>query len=192
MEPTQMLVFVCVIGLSLVFRLIADPMDRSRITQYLASRGKRVASIHWKPFGRGWFGERNARIYQVDYYTPEGDLHRAICKTSMMAGVYFSDDHLLEARAGYEEEVVRQAAGLEGTAGLAAQTPAKQEFPHGDNGRAVWGEWGVNAERSGSTASSASQTYDHEDELSAAEARRLQEENARLQAELDRYRNSGW
>ena len=50
-------------------------MDKDRITAYVQERGGRIVSINWAPFGRGWFGEKNDRIYEVVYYDREGQQH---------------------------------------------------------------------------------------------------------------------
>ena len=48
--------------------------------------------ITWQPFGRGWFGEKGDRIYEVEYTDRDGASHSASCKTSMFSSVYFTDD----------------------------------------------------------------------------------------------------
>ena len=42
--------------------------------------------------GRGWFGEKNDRIYEVVYYDSNGEQHLATCKTSLLSGVYWTED----------------------------------------------------------------------------------------------------
>jgi hypothetical protein len=42
-------------------------LDKGRITDYIHRRGGRIVSINWAPFGRGWFGEKEERIYEVVY-----------------------------------------------------------------------------------------------------------------------------
>jgi hypothetical protein len=74
------------------FRLLADRWDRERIRQYVAERGGSVNDITWQPFGRGWFGEKGDRIYEVEYTDRDGASHSASCKTSMFSSVYFTDD----------------------------------------------------------------------------------------------------
>ena len=72
-------------------RLGADRLDRQRIRAYVEARGGQVQRIQWRPFGRGWFGERNARIYAVELVDAQGVSHTATCKTSLGAGVYWTD-----------------------------------------------------------------------------------------------------
>ena len=50
-------------------------MDRQRIANYVEERGGRIISIDWAPFGRGWFGEKNDRIFEVVYYDNAGNQH---------------------------------------------------------------------------------------------------------------------
>ena len=84
----SILLFVLLIG---SVRLGADRLDRQRIRAYVKARGGQVQRIVWRPFGRGWFGERNARIYEVDLVDVRGVSHTATCKTSLGAGVYWTD-----------------------------------------------------------------------------------------------------
>ena len=69
-------------------------LDKERITDYLRERGGRVVSISWAPFGRGWFGEKNDRIYEVVYLDQAGNQHFATCKTSFWSGVYWTEDRI--------------------------------------------------------------------------------------------------
>ncbi len=88
-----------VIALAVAFRLIAGAVDGTRIDDYVASRGGRTVEKHWHPFGRGWFGEQDSRIYAVRYRDADGSLHDATCKTSLFSGVYFTEDRII-ARPG--------------------------------------------------------------------------------------------
>jgi hypothetical protein len=67
-------------------------MDKDRITAYVQERGGRIVSINWAPLGKGWFGEKNDRIYEVVYYDRDGNQHWATCKTSLFSGVYWTGD----------------------------------------------------------------------------------------------------
>jgi hypothetical protein len=92
MDNGQMGFIIVIPLLAIGFRLLADRWDRERIQQYVAERGGSVNDIAWQPFGRGWFGEKGDRIYEVDYTDRDGASHSATCKTSMFSGVYFTDD----------------------------------------------------------------------------------------------------
>lgn len=83
-----------VLGIGLVIRLLAGTFDRERIYRYVQDRGGKVRSIHWSPFGRGWFGDKNHRIYDVAYDDAGGQQHFATCKTSLWGGVYWTEDEL--------------------------------------------------------------------------------------------------
>jgi len=86
-------------GIGLVIWIASMSMDKSRITEYIEQRGGRVVSISWAPFGTGWFGEKNDRIYEVVYYDHEGNQHWATCKTSMFSGVYWTEDRVAHGKA---------------------------------------------------------------------------------------------
>jgi hypothetical protein len=88
-------VVAVVIALAILIRLAAGVFDRSRIADYIHSRGGKVLSCHWWPFGPGWFGEKRDRIYEVTYQDADGNQHRAACKTSLMSGVYFTQDAII-------------------------------------------------------------------------------------------------
>lgn len=89
------LIVFLVVGLALMFRLFAGSLDHNRVEDYIASRGGRVLEKHWNPFGRGWFGEKDSRIYSVRYQDREGNVHEATCKTSLFSGVYFTEDRIV-------------------------------------------------------------------------------------------------
>ncbi|MBI5820615.1 MAG: zinc ribbon domain-containing protein [Verrucomicrobia bacterium] len=86
----SLLWFLGAFGLWLGIRLIKDRLDRSRIADYVEQGGGSVVRIAWNPLGRGWFGERGDRIYEVTYRTRKGKTVTATCKTSMFSGVYWT------------------------------------------------------------------------------------------------------
>jgi hypothetical protein len=89
-------------GLALVvtIRIIAGSLDGERVERYIADRGWRLVSRNWDPFGPGWFGEKNARIYRIVYEDNEGNIHRAHVKTSMFSGVYLTNDQVIRHAEG--------------------------------------------------------------------------------------------
>lgn len=89
-------IFILFAFLALVIRLCAGAMDGDRVGQYIRSQGGEVLESHWSPFGRGWFGEKNDRIYEVRYRDRAGDTHHATVKTSMFSGVYLTDDRIVQ------------------------------------------------------------------------------------------------
>lgn len=89
------LLIPAVLIVAIVLRLVAGSLDRDRIRQYVESRGGELIKTTWDPFGPGWFGTRNDRIYAVHYYDRDGHEHRAYCKTSMWTGVYFTEDRIV-------------------------------------------------------------------------------------------------
>lgn len=93
------LVVVLVLSLAIGIRLIAGSLDGDRLESYLRQRGAKLRSRKWSPFGRGWFGERNARIYEIEYEDRDGNVRAATVKTSMFSGVYLTDDRLVRRSA---------------------------------------------------------------------------------------------
>lgn len=94
MEFFPLLLIVGILGLAILFRVVAGSMDHQRIREYVEGRGGRLLSCHWSPFGTGWWGEKSDRIYEVRFRDREGNLHQATCKTSMWTGVYWTEDHI--------------------------------------------------------------------------------------------------
>ena len=95
MEAIAILIPVVIIVVILI-RLGAGGMDHDRIREYVESRGGKVLDSNWSPFGPGWFGEKNDRIYGVRYLDKDGNEHEAHCKTSMWSGVYFTEDKIVK------------------------------------------------------------------------------------------------
>ena len=87
-------IFPVFIILAIVFRLIAGGMDHDRIDQYISELGGEVIARSWDPFGKGWYGDKK-RIYQLRYQDSEGNIHQATCKTSVLSGVYLTEDHII-------------------------------------------------------------------------------------------------
>jgi hypothetical protein len=83
------------IALAIVIRLLAGGMDGERVRAYIEQRGGRLLSSGWAPFGKGWFGEKSDRIYEVRYLDGDGNEHEATCKTSLFTGVYFTEDRIV-------------------------------------------------------------------------------------------------
>lgn len=89
------LIFGVFILIAVVFRLAAGGMDTDRIEAYIRGQGWELIDRSWDPFGPGWFGEKDARIYQVVYRDGHGDTHKAHVKTSMFSGVYLTQDSIV-------------------------------------------------------------------------------------------------
>ena len=88
-------IFILMIFLVIVIRLIAGSFDHDRVEEYIVSRGGRVIEKNWNPFGKGWFGSEHERIYELEYQDKDGNIHQATCKTSALAGVYFTEDVII-------------------------------------------------------------------------------------------------
>ena len=89
-------IFLAFIAVAICLRLFAGGIDKDRVRDYITGKGGRVVSIEWNPFGKGWFGERDSRIYEVHYHDKDGNTRRATCKTSMFSGVYFTEDVIVK------------------------------------------------------------------------------------------------
>ncbi len=88
-----------VVSLAVILRLLAGDWDHDRVRQYTEARGGALRSIAWTPFGPGWFGNDGARLYRVAYVDADGFEHDAFVKTSMLAGVYFTEDVIVGPHA---------------------------------------------------------------------------------------------
>ncbi len=102
---------ILLILLVIVIRLLAGGMDHDRVRQYIASQDGRVLDVQWAPFGPGWFGEKSDRIYQVRYLDKNGNEHEAHCKTSLLTGVYFTQDQIVKHAnqpTGWEAESLEE------------------------------------------------------------------------------------
>jgi hypothetical protein len=94
MEPFG--VFFVFIVIAILIRLMAGSFDGERVEAYIRENGWKLVDKSWDPFGPGWFGEKNARIYQVVYEDQQGNLHKAHVKTSMLSGVYLTNDRIVQ------------------------------------------------------------------------------------------------
>jgi hypothetical protein len=70
-------------------------LDGDRIGEYVRQRGGKLLTKRWSPFGRGWFGERSDRIYEITYEDRDRNRRASTVKTSMFTGVYFTGDHIV-------------------------------------------------------------------------------------------------
>ncbi len=107
-----------IILLAIVIRVFAGKFDGARVEEYIRSMGGKILDRSWDPFGPGWFGEKDSRIYAIVYQDSAGLVHHAHVKTSAMSGVYLTNDRIVEdprppaappveARETVEEEKAR-------------------------------------------------------------------------------------
>ncbi len=120
MEPV--LIVIGIVILAVVIRLIAGSFDGERVERYLRDQGFELVDRSWAPFGPGWFGEKDSRIYEIIYKDRDGRVHRAHVKTSMMSGVYLTHDRIVEdvTKLSVDEEKAalrKRLAELEGEPG---------------------------------------------------------------------------
>lgn len=112
MEP--FFLFFIAIGIAVLFRLLAGSFDGDRVEAHIRNMGGELLDKSWDPFGPGWFGEKDSRIYEIVYRDRDGRVHRAHVKTSMMSGVYLTNDRIVEDRPpdSVEAEKARLKARL--------------------------------------------------------------------------------
>jgi hypothetical protein len=84
--------------LGYVIWLLLRRMDSHRVRNYIELQGGQLLSIKWAPFGPGCFGANKSRIYKVHYLDANAQAHEAFCKTSALAGVYFTEDRIVQYR----------------------------------------------------------------------------------------------
>ena len=84
--------FLLAISAGLAIRVVMHFVDKNRIRDEVESKGGRIVSISWNPFGRGWFFEKNERHYSVIYTDRSGAQVSASCKTSWFSGVYWAEE----------------------------------------------------------------------------------------------------
>lgn len=105
----EILVIVGFLVLVLVIRLVAGSFDGERIEAYVREQGWKLVDKSWDPFGPGWFGEKDSRIYQIAYADREGNIHKAHVKTSMMSGVYLTRDVIVQPAGTEPRESVGES-----------------------------------------------------------------------------------
>jgi hypothetical protein len=96
---------------AIAIRLMAGGLDHDRVRAYVQSRGGRLLEANWAPFGKGWFGEKSDRIYEIRYADADGNEHRASCKTSLFSGVYFTDDRIIRYATSQADEQAENESG---------------------------------------------------------------------------------
>ena len=95
MDEPFIYIFLFII-LAIGARLLAGSFDAERVERYIRNNGCELVDKSWDPFGPGWYGEKDARIYQIVYKDQNGCLHRAHVKTSMFGGVYLTNDEIIQ------------------------------------------------------------------------------------------------
>ena len=102
MEFTIIIIFVII---AIVIRLCAGSFDAERVERHIKDMGGELVDKSWDPFGPGWFGEKDSRIYEIVYRDRTGSLRRAHVKTSMLSGVYLTNDKPADDLSGSVESV---------------------------------------------------------------------------------------
>ena len=104
MEP--LVIIILFIVAAIIFRLIAGSMDSGRIAEYISSQGGSLLTKSWSPFGNGWYGEKNARIYEITYKDKVGNIRSATVKTSLLSGVYLTQDRITKAISKPKDQII--------------------------------------------------------------------------------------
>ncbi|CAA6678148.1 MULTISPECIES: hypothetical protein [unclassified Lentimonas] len=101
-------IFIFFIIIAILFRLAAGSFDGDRVKGYIENTlGGELIDQSWAPFGPGWYGEKDSRIYEIIYKDRAGATHRANVKTSMLSGVYLTNDTIIEQPAVAQSTVRR-------------------------------------------------------------------------------------
>lgn len=96
MDPSSFIgFFLLFIVIAVVARLVAGTFDGERVESYISAMGGELLDRSWDPLGPGWYGEKDSRIYAIVYRDKLGRVHRAHVKTSMMSGVYLTNDEII-------------------------------------------------------------------------------------------------
>jgi hypothetical protein len=72
--------------------LLSHSMNRQRIKKHIESKGGKIISISWAPFGKGWVGDESNMIYKVEFRNNKGEIKKTYAKTGFFSGVYFAED----------------------------------------------------------------------------------------------------
>ena len=88
-------IFALVIIIIIFWRIAAGGLDKNRVAEHICQKGGTILDIHWAPFGRGWIASEKNRIYEVTYLDSDGKKHIAICQTSALGGVYWTEDRII-------------------------------------------------------------------------------------------------
>lgn len=96
MSSGTMVVLLTLLGLIglwiLVGMSVLHRFDRRRIRAFIAAQGGELQSVRWEPFGPGWPGSSNERIYRIRYRGPDGSDREARCVTSTFGEIYLRPD----------------------------------------------------------------------------------------------------
>ncbi|MGX8794829.1 hypothetical protein ACR6HW_01865 [Fusibacter sp. JL298sf-3] len=86
-----LLAFGVAIGFAGVYLVLSISRDKKRIRRHFIHKGYESIEIEWAPFGPGFLGDSDNRIYHVGY-TEEGVYHSKYVKTNLGAAVYYTDE----------------------------------------------------------------------------------------------------
>jgi len=81
--------------------LLSRSGDHERVRDYFSGRGEELLDIRRKPFELSFRNDKHSRIYEVRYRDKIGNIHKALCKTAALSGVYLSEDYVVEDLQSY-------------------------------------------------------------------------------------------
>ena len=90
-------IVVAVIAVAVIGRIVTHSMDRTRIAGYAAAQGWTLTDCRWTLFGPGWLGGNRTRSYSITYVDRDGRTHQAFARTSVLSGVFLTEDRLAGA-----------------------------------------------------------------------------------------------
>ena len=123
--------FLAIVLVVIGIRLVAGAFDADRVEQYVQDRGWELVDRSWDPFGPGWFGEKDSRIYEIVYRDQDGQLHRAHVKTSMFSGVYLTKDRIVDPGEAEPSDLEHENARLkQRIAALEAESGTGSDEPY--------------------------------------------------------------
>ncbi len=102
----EIIIVILIILLAVSIRLIAGISDQGRVEKYCEKQGWKLLNKEWRPFGIGWFLERDSRIYEIKYQDQHGNIHSAGLKKSFFTGVYLSNDKITSQAPSKANEVI--------------------------------------------------------------------------------------
>ena len=90
MGPDVLILFLVIaIGIRVVLHFV----DKARIEEAAQQKGWRDVVVSWAPFAPGFFFEKGERHYLVQYCDVGGIRREVYCKTSLLTGVFWRDEH---------------------------------------------------------------------------------------------------
>lgn len=88
-------IIIILIFVFIAFLAFRKSLDKDNVKLWVESKGGRLISKEWTPFGSGWAGESRERLYTIIYIDRLGNRRKAEIKTSYGTGVYVRKDEII-------------------------------------------------------------------------------------------------